>query len=89
MSEIDLYQLRPSRLVMYGTSWCPDSKRSKNFLENHKIDFLNIDIGKDNTAYIFLNKLTSRVRVPTLIFPDGTILIEPSDDVLSEKIGNS
>jgi mycoredoxin len=87
MSNSDHYNLKPSRLVVYSTAWCPDCKRSIALLDKFKIDYLNIDIGKDNEAYIFVEKLTRRVRIPTLIFPDGTILIEPSDEVLYQQIG--
>jgi glutaredoxin len=85
----DIYNLRPSKLVLYSTSWCPDCKRSKAFLDSNKVDYLDIDIGNDNDAFIFIEKLTRRVRIPTLFFPDGTILIEPSNDALSSQIGVS
>ena len=77
---------KPTRLVLYSAAWCPDCKRSKSVLDNHKVDYLDIDIGKDNDAFIFIEKLTRRVRIPTLIVPDGTILIEPSDEALLKQI---
>jgi glutaredoxin len=72
--------------VLYSTSWCPDCKRSKAFLERHNIEYLDIDIGKDNDAFVFIEKLTRRVRIPTLVFPDGTIMVEPGDDALQHKL---
>lgn len=85
--KTDAYNTQPSRLVMYSAAWCPDCKRSKALLDKHKVDYLDIDIGKDNDAFIFVEKLTRRVRIPTLIFPDGTILIEPTDEALSNQLG--
>jgi len=87
MVDSDFYNPKPSRLVFYSAAWCPDCTRSKALLEKHHIDYLDIDIGKDNDAFIFVEKLTRRVRIPTLIFPDSTILIEPSDEALVEKLG--
>lgn len=83
----DYYNTRPSMLVMYSASWCPDCKRSKKFLEENKILYLDIDIGKDNDAFIFIEKLTRRVRIPTMVFPDGSIMIEPANDELGRKLG--
>jgi len=87
MMNSDAYNPKPSQLVFYSASWCPDCKRSKALLDLHQIEYLLIDIGKDTDAFIFVEKLTRRVRIPTLIFPDGTILVEPSDDALRLRLG--
>jgi glutaredoxin len=79
----DLYNPNPSQLVMYSTTWCPDCKRSRSYLTDHNIPHLEVDIGKDNDAFMFVERLTRRVRIPTLVFPDGTVMIEPSDDELA------
>jgi glutaredoxin len=72
---------------MYSASWCPDCKRSKKFMDEHQIKYLDVDIGKDNNAFIFVEKLTRRVRIPTIVFPDGALLIEPEDAELGKKLG--
>ena len=82
----DLYIQNPARIVMYSTTWCPDCRRSRAVLEGNKVDHIEIDIGKDRDAFNFIEKLTRRVRIPTIIFPDGTILIEPTDEELSQKL---
>lgn len=89
MTNTDLNNPQPSKLVMYSTSWCPDCKRSKALLDSKQVEYLNVDIGKDNDAYIFVEKITRRVRIPTIIFPDGTILIEPSDEALERQLGEN
>lgn len=83
----DFYNQKPSKLVVYSASWCPDCKRTKKLLDEKKVEYLDIDIGKDNDAFIFVEKLTRRVRIPTLVFPDGTIMIEPPNEDLSHKLG--
>jgi len=86
MTERDICNPKPSTIVMYSASWCPDCKRSKQFFDIRGIKYLEIDIGKDNEAYLFVEKITRRVRIPTIIFPDGTIMIEPADNTLTYKI---
>ena len=82
----DLYNPKPSKIVMYSTTWCPDCRRSRTFMTTQKVQHIEVDIGKDRDAFTFIEKLTRRVRIPTLIFPDGTILIEPTDEELGRKI---
>lgn len=85
-ADKDLYNLHPSKLIMYSTSWCPDCRRTRKFLEDHQANFIEVDIGKDNEAFLFIEQTTRRVRIPTLIFPDGTVMVEPSDEELTEKL---
>jgi glutaredoxin len=88
MSENEnLYVNFPEKIVMYSASWCPDCKRSKKLLEENGVGYALVDIGKDNQAFLFVEKLTHRVKIPTLVFPDGTIMIEPSDAELKQKLG--
>jgi glutaredoxin len=87
INNADLYNPNPSVIVVYSTTWCPDCKRSRAFLTTKKIKHIEIDLGKDRDAFIFVERLTRRVRIPTIIFPDGTILIEPSDEELGQKLG--
>jgi len=82
----DLYNARPGKIVMYSTTWCPDCRRSRTLLTDRNVEHFEVDIGKDRDAFAFIEKLTRRVRIPTLIFPDGSILIEPSDEELGKKI---
>jgi glutaredoxin len=84
----DLYNPQPDKIVMYSTSWCPDCRRSRTFLTGQNIEHVEIDIGKDREAFAFIEKLTRRVRIPTIVFPDGTILIEPTDEELGNKLKN-
>lgn len=82
----DLYKVNPEKIVMYSTTWCPDCRRSRDFMTAHNVDHVEIDIGKDRDAFALVEKLTRRVRIPTIVFPDGTVMVEPSDEELSNKI---
>jgi len=87
MTELDVYNTHPTTIVMYSASWCPDCKHSKAYFDGHGIKYIEVDIGRDNEAFLFVEKLTRRVRIPTIIFPDSTIMIEPTDDDLAHKLG--
>jgi hypothetical protein len=48
--------------------------------------WINIDADRDGEAYVF--KVNRGMRsVPTIAFPDGSVLVEPSNYQLAEKLG--
>ncbi len=75
------------QIVMYGASWCPDCHRSRTFLDAHDVKYDWIDIDEDPAA---ADKVASinhgNKTIPTIIFPDESILVEPSDQVLGDKL---
>ena len=79
---------KTSEIVMYGTSWCGGTRRARMVFDRNQIPYRWIDIDKDADARHFVEGTNHGYRsVPTIIFPDGTILVEPSDLELSRKIG--
>ena len=84
----DLYMKEPSTIVMYSTSWCPDCTRAKKFLDKKKVDYIDIDIEADEKGRDFVMQINDGARVvPTIIFPDGDKLVEPSTAELRAKLG--
>ena len=74
--------------VIYGTEWCGDCKRSKRFLDRKKIPYTWIDIDEDEEAKEITKKLNKgKAKVPTIVFDDDSILVEPSNFQLAEKLG--
>lgn len=75
-------------IVMYGTNWCPDCKRSKQFLGDQRIQYDWVDIEQDPEAMLYVEKVNQGMRrIPTIQFPDGSVLVEPSNAELAEKLG--
>ena len=71
---------------LYGTSWCPHTSRSRSILDQQKISYTWFDIERDAAASSFVEKTNRGLRsVPTIVFPDGSVLVEPADFVLIEK----
>jgi mycoredoxin len=82
----DLYSLNPKQIVMYAVEWCPDCRRAKFFFKRKKIDVLEVDVNTDKNAEAFVKELNNGNRsVPTIILPDGSMLVEPSTEELEEK----
>jgi thioredoxin reductase (NADPH) len=76
------------QIVVYSTVWCPDCKRAKKFLGEHRIPYENIDIEQDEKAMAFVQKVNNGMRIiPTIVFPDGSTLSEPSNSQLAAKLG--
>ena len=73
---------------VYGAPWCPDCKRSKKFLAEHRVPYQWIDIDEDPEGLRLVEKLQNGGRtIPTILFPDGGHLLEPSDEELARKLG--
>ncbi len=78
---------QPKKIIMYGTSWCGDTRRARRFFDEEKIDYEWVDIDQDDSAADFVKSVANGYRsVPTIVFPDGTILVEPSTSQLREKL---
>jgi len=83
----DLYSMTPSTIMMYSTTWCGDCKRAKKFLDKQKVPYTDVDIEKDEKGRDFVMKVNDGARVvPTIIFPDGDVLVEPSTKELRVKV---
>jgi mycoredoxin len=86
----DLYSLKPSQIVMYAVEWCPDCRRAKFFFKRKKIEVLEVDVNSDKKAEEFVKELNNGYRsVPTIILPDGSMMVEPSTDELESKFSPS
>jgi thioredoxin reductase (NADPH) len=75
-------------ITIYGAYWCPDCRRAKQFLGEHQIPYGWIDIEQDPAAeQLVIEKNAGKRIIPTIIFDDGTVLVEPSNADLAAKLG--
>jgi thioredoxin reductase (NADPH) len=78
----------PTTITVYSTVWCPDCKRTKKFLGEQRVPYENIDIEQEPSAMAFVEQVNHGMHIiPTVVFPDGTILTEPSNAQLADKLG--
>ena len=69
-----------NQITVYSTVWCPDCKRANKCLAEHRIPYENVDIEQDEKAMAFVEEINNGMRIiPTIVFPDGSVLSEPSN----------
>jgi glutaredoxin-like protein len=73
-------------IKMYGANWCPDASRARKFFDGNGIRYDWFDIDTDQKAADFVRSQNNgEIVIPTIVYPDGSILIEPSDEQLLSK----
>lgn len=74
-------------ITVYGAYWCPDCRRSKRFLSEQQLAYNWVDIEQNEEARAYVEKLNHGKRIiPTVVFGDGSFLVEPSNAVLARKL---
>lgn len=75
--------LGASRLVVYGSSWCPDCRRAKRVLDEAQAKFEEVDIDLDPAAETeVIARSGGRRVVPTLRFDDRVWAFNPDPPLL-------
>ena len=75
-------------LTVYGAPWCPYCQRTKRFLEAQRADFRYVDIDREPDAVATLQQLQGGGRtIPTVVFPDGSHVVAPTDGELASRLG--
>ena len=76
-------------IKFYGTSWCGDCRRAKAVFAELQAPYMWIDIDQNPQAAVFVQQVNRGLRrVPTIIFPDGSILVGPDSESLRAKLRN-
>lgn len=77
-----------TNIKLYGTYWCSDCKRSKKFLGEQRVHYDFIDIEEDPEGQAIVRELQKGgMTIPTIVFEDGSVLVEPSNAELAAKLG--
>jgi glutaredoxin len=75
---------------VYGADWCIDCRRAKRFLTQYNVLYHWVNIEQDKEGEQLVLKLNKGMRsIPTIIFNDGSVLVEPSTNELARKLGIS
>jgi len=76
-----------NKIIIYGADWCPDCRRAKRILDEHQTPYRWVDIDRDRAGEQFVIQTNRGDRsIPTIVFSDGSILVEPSKSELSAKL---
>jgi mycoredoxin len=69
----------PAPITLYSTPWCGYCHRLKGQLARAGIAFVEVDIEQQPDAAEIVEKANhGNQTVPTLVFPDGSALTNPS-----------
>ena len=80
--------MNQAHIVLYGAHWCPDCRRSKQFLGEHQIPYEWVDIEEDTAGEQYvIEKNDGKRIIPTIVFGDGSFLVEPTNAQLAAKLG--
>ena len=75
-------------VTMYSTTWCGYCRRLKGQMERAGIAYTEINIEHDPASADFVEKANGgNQTVPTVLFPDGSTLTNPSLAQVQEKVG--
>lgn len=77
----------PDHILMYATPYCGDTRRARRVLDELGIAYEFIDLRQDPTAGRLVEGITGGFRSsPTILFPDGNVLVEPSERELMAEV---
>jgi mycoredoxin len=66
-------------LTVYTTTWCGDCRRLKAQLDREGIEYTSIDIEQDPAAERRVLEINDGMQtIPTVVFADGSVLVEPT-----------
>jgi mycoredoxin len=74
-------------ITIYGTWWCGQCTRVRRFFDRNSLIYQWVDIDKDKKGEEFVLSTNHGMRsVPTIVFEDGSFLVEPNDTQLTHKL---
>ena len=78
------------QLTMYTTPWCGFCRNLKSQLARAGIEIAEVDIERDAGAARYVMSVNGgNQTVPTVVFPDGTALTNPSAAQVKARLGAS
>jgi len=75
-------------LIIIGHRFSPESHQTRDFLVRHGVPFQWLDVERDEEARRLLDAAgVNAQRLPVAMFPDGTMLVQPTNEEIARKIG--
>jgi mycoredoxin len=73
-------------ILMYGAGWCGDCRRAQRLLDGRGIAYRYIDVEHDTSAREDAKRIGGSTKIPVIVMPDGSVLVEPTDPELASKL---
>jgi mycoredoxin len=75
-------------LTMYTTTWCAFCRRLKRLLAIEGIEIVEVNIEEDPAAADYVMSVNGgNQTVPTVVFPDGSAMTNPSAKAVMQRLG--
>lgn len=86
---MDTRTIQDPKLVIYGHNYCLQAQILVAALDKHHVDYEWRDVmqGEPHFQDELKQVANGNLSVPTLIFPDGTIMVEPWSGKVLKKLG--
>ena len=79
---------KKGEILLYSSNWCAHAVSVENFLARYDIPVKKISIdGNKNARQELIEINGGYASVPTMVFPDGSKLTEPSFGDIKKKLG--
>ncbi len=80
-------QAAPEQMTIYSTPWCGYCHRLMKQLDREGVAYATVDIEQDPASADFVMAVNGgNQTVPTVVFPDGSALTNPSIDQVKAKL---
>jgi glutaredoxin len=74
------------QIVVYGADWCGDCRRAKQLLDRRGADYVWVDVERHPVMAEEARRVGHSTRIPVIAFPDGSVLVEPTDPDLEARL---
>jgi glutaredoxin-like protein len=74
------------RITMYGADWCSDCRRTKAQLDGLAVDYDYVDVEADATKADEAQRISGRMNIPVVVYPDGSHQVEPTNPDVESKL---
>ena len=75
------------QMTIYSTTWCGYCQRLMTQLDRDGVPYLTVDIEQDPAAAEFVRSINDgNQTVPTVVFPDGSALTNPSVAQVKQRL---
>ena len=76
-------------LRVVGHRWSLRDHTVRSFLSCNHVPYRWLDIGSDEAQKLLEEKKIEPTQLPVVLFPDGTLLVDPEPEVLAQRVGLS
>ncbi len=78
-----------TKMIVYGHDFCSQARGLIHVLNRHEIDYEYRDVvsGKPKWKKELKQLANGNLSVPTVVFPDGVVMVEPWPDQVLEHLG--